>query len=111
MPFEVTNAQGPATPVRVAAPTKFPISESGDIPVSKKTPFTSYTPVTFTVPNRPVALEIKVPVPAIGTKHPVILLSHGHGNTNFLSSLHGYGPLGGAWFHRHPADSHRRPPA
>lgn len=28
-----------------------------------------------------------------GTGLPVVLLSHGHGPSNFLSSLHGYGPL------------------
>jgi acetyl esterase/lipase len=94
---EVGNAQTQVTPTRVAAPTKFPISESGNIPVSAKTPFTSYSPVVFTVPDRPVPLEVKVSAPATGTKLPVILLSHGHGNTNYLSSLNGYAPLAEFW--------------
>lgn len=96
-PLNNGNAQAPATPDRVAAPTRFPISESGNIPVGEKTPFTSYTPVVFTVPDRPVPLEIKVSAPATGTRLPVILLSHGHGGANFLSSLNGYGPLADFW--------------
>ena len=101
LPLGVSNAQESpsaapaATPAKV--PTKFPISESGNIPVNKKTPFTSYEAVVLAVPGRPVPLEVKVSVPATGTNLPVILLSHGHGNTNFLSSLKGYGPLVDFW--------------
>ena len=97
LPLGVGNAQASPGTTRVVAPTKFPISESGNIPVSDKTPFTSYEAVVFTVPGRPVPLEVKVSVPATGTNLPVILLSHGHGNTNFLSSLKGYGPLADFW--------------
>lgn len=94
LPLAPFGAQAPAP----AAPsTSFPISESGNIPVGRKTPFTSYTPVVFAVPGRPVPLEMKVSVPATGTALPVILLSHGHGETNFLSSLRGYGPLADFW--------------
>lgn len=42
-------------------------------------------------------LEVKVSAPASGTKLPIILLSHGHGQTNFLSSLRGYSPLADFW--------------
>jgi dienelactone hydrolase len=38
-------------------------------------------------------LEIKVTAPATGNNLPVILLSHGHGPSNFLSSYRGYGPI------------------
>lgn len=97
LPLGVANAQGPARASPAATRTTFPISESGNIPVGRKTPFTSYTPVVFAVPGRPVPLEIKVSLPATGTNLPVILLSHGHGETNFLSSLRGYGPLADFW--------------
>jgi pimeloyl-ACP methyl ester carboxylesterase len=53
--------------------------------------------VVFDVPGRPVPLEIKVSMPESGSALPVILLSHGHGKANFLSSLHGYGPVATFW--------------
>ncbi len=56
-------------------------------------PVSSYSPVVFTVPGRQVALQIKVSAPATGSDLPIILLSHGHGQSTFLSSLRGYGPL------------------
>ena len=56
-------------------------------------PVITYTPVVFKVPGRQVDLQIKVSAPATGTNLPIILFSHGHGQSNFLSSLRGYGPL------------------
>ncbi len=56
-------------------------------------PTVSYSPVVFTVPGRQVELQLKVSAPASGNNLPIILLSHGHGSSNFLSSLKGYGPL------------------
>lgn len=53
----------------------------------------SVHPITLSVPGRPVALELRASAPATGTGLPVVLLSHGHGPSNFVSSLHGYGPL------------------
>ena len=60
-------------------------------------PVLSYSPVVLPVPGRPVDLELRVSAPAEGTGLPVILLSHGHGGSNNLSSLNGYGPLANAW--------------
>ena len=40
---------------------------------------------------------MKVSAPETGSSLPVILLSHGHGAANFLSSLNGYGPLANFW--------------
>lgn len=60
-------------------------------------PVLSYSPVVLSVPGRPVDLELRVTAPAEGTGLPVILLSHGHGGSNNLSSLHGYAPLANAW--------------
>ena len=60
-------------------------------------PVLSYSPVVLPVPGRPVDLELRVSAPAEGTDLPVILLSHGHGRSNNLSSLNGYAPLANAW--------------
>ncbi|MFJ8631149.1 alpha/beta hydrolase family protein [Streptomyces sp. NPDC093568] len=60
-------------------------------------PVLSYGPVVLPVPGRPVDLHLRVTAPATGTDLPVILLSHGHGPSNHLSSLHGYAPLANLW--------------
>lgn len=60
-------------------------------------PVLSYSPVVLSVPGRPVDLEVRVSAPATGTGLPVILLSHGHGGSNNLSSLNGYAPLANLW--------------
>ncbi|MGY0020971.1 alpha/beta hydrolase family protein [Streptomyces sp. YJ-C3] len=60
-------------------------------------PVLSYSPVTFQIPGRPVSLQVRVTAPAAGGNLPVILLSHGHGASNNLSSLNGYAPLVNQW--------------
>ncbi|MFB0617820.1 alpha/beta hydrolase family protein [Streptomyces sp. AGS-58] len=60
-------------------------------------PVLSFSPVVLSVPGRPVDLHVRVSVPATGTRLPVILLSHGHGPSNNLSSLNGYAPLANSW--------------
>jgi predicted dienelactone hydrolase len=60
-------------------------------------PVLSYSPVVLSVPGRPVDLQVRVSAPATGTDLPVILLSHGHGPSNNLSSLNGYAPLANFW--------------
>lgn len=62
-------------------------------PVPPATPILSFGPVTFDVPGRIVTLEMRVVAPAKGNDLPVVLLSHGHGASNFLASMRGYGPL------------------
>lgn len=62
-------------------------------PVPAATPILSFSPVTLDVPGRPVPLEMRVVAPASGEDLPVILLSHGHGASNFIASMRGYGPL------------------
>jgi dienelactone hydrolase len=56
-------------------------------------PILTFSPVVLSVPGRQVDLQIKISMPAVGNNLPIILFSHGHGRSNFLSSLHGYGPL------------------
>ncbi|MFJ9411589.1 alpha/beta hydrolase family protein [Streptomyces sp. NPDC101393] len=60
-------------------------------------PVLSFGPVVLSVPGRPVDLHMRVSAPAIGAGLPVILLSHGHGPSNNLSSLNGYAPLANYW--------------
>ncbi|MFD9686015.1 alpha/beta hydrolase family protein [Kitasatospora sp. NPDC059088] len=60
-------------------------------------PVLSYSPVVLSVPGRPVDLQVRVSAPGTGSGLPVILLSHGHGPSHHLSSLHGYAPLANAW--------------
>ena len=62
-------------------------------PMPNATPIVAYSPLSFDVPNRLVPLEARVTMPATGDNLPIILLSHGHGQSNYLSSIRGYGPL------------------
>ncbi|MFD4639250.1 alpha/beta hydrolase family protein [Lentzea sp. NPDC058436] len=55
------------------------------------------SPVVLDVPGRPVDLQLKVSAPTEGTGLPILLLSHGQGYSNHLSSLNGYAPLANHW--------------
>ncbi|WP_434441147.1 alpha/beta hydrolase family protein [Lentzea sp. E54] len=55
------------------------------------------SPVVLGVPGRPVDLQLKASWPAEGDELPILLLSHGHGYSNHLSSLNGYAPLANHW--------------
>ncbi len=57
----------------------------------------SVSPVVLSAPGRAVDLQVRVSAPVTGNELPVILLSHGHGNSNNLSSLNGYAPLASFW--------------
>ncbi|MFF8370065.1 alpha/beta hydrolase family protein [Streptomyces lydicus] len=61
------------------------------------TPVLSVSPVVLTAPDRAVDLEVRVSAPVTGSDLPVILLSHGQGPSNHLSSLNGYAPLVNFW--------------
>jgi len=65
--------------------------------VSTEQAVLSIAPVTVPAPGRLVDLQVRVTAPARGARLPVVLLSHGHGYSNNLSSLNGYGPLANAW--------------
>jgi dienelactone hydrolase len=102
-----TTTNPVSTPARIrssgdggaAAPTRAQSTktDAANIPVNEPSDVVTYSPVVFDVPGRPVPLEIKVSIPKSGSDLPVILLSHGHGKANFLSSLNGYGPLANFW--------------
>jgi pimeloyl-ACP methyl ester carboxylesterase len=73
------------------------IGKAANIPVSAPTPVVSVSPVVLSAPGRIVDLQMRVSAPTIGRDLPIILLSHGHGRSNNLSSLNGYGPLANFW--------------
>lgn len=88
------SPQPPVGNQQAAQPAaRVPIREADYIPVSAAAPFTSFTPVVLEVPGRQVDLEMRVSAPATGSRLPIILFSHGHGYSNYLSSMRGYGPL------------------
>ncbi|WNO76831.1 chlorophyllase [Streptomyces sp. AM8-1-1] len=60
-------------------------------------PVMSVSPVSLTVPGRPLDLEVRVSAPVTGADLPMILFSHGHGGAYGLSSLDGYLPLAKVW--------------
>ena len=64
---------------------------------SLPTPVLSVGPVVLSVPGRAVDLQVRVSAPLTGGDLPVILLSHGQGLSNNLSSLNGYAPLANFW--------------
>ncbi len=73
------------------------IGKAENIPVSAPNPVVSVSPVVLSAPGRIVDLQMRVSAPTTGRGLPIILLSHGHGRSNHLSSLNGYGPLANFW--------------
>ncbi len=69
------------------------IGRASKIPVSPATSIVAISPITLSSPGRVVNLQVRITAPRTGKNLPVIILSHGHGNSNYLSSLYGYGPL------------------
>src|SRR5258705_9634735 len=65
--------------------------------VSKPAPVLSVSPVVLSAPGRAVDLQVRVSAPVTGSELPIILLSHGQGYSNNLSSLNGYAPLANFW--------------
>jgi len=73
------------------------IGKAGTIPVGAPAPVVSVSPVVLPAPGRAVDLQMRVSAPATGRDLPLLLLSHGQGRSNHLSSLNGYGPLVNFW--------------
>jgi predicted dienelactone hydrolase len=57
----------------------------------------SLSPVVLAAPGRPIDLQLRISLPRTGRDLPILLLSHGHGSSNYLSSLEGYAPLANFW--------------
>ncbi|MEU5789539.1 chlorophyllase [Micromonospora purpureochromogenes] len=64
---------------------------------STPTPVFSVSPTVLPAPGRAVDLQVRVSAPVTGGNLPIILLSHGLGFSNHLSSLNGYAPLANVW--------------
>lgn len=56
-------------------------------------PVLSISPLVLPTPGRAVDLQVRVSAPMTGSELPILLLSHGQGRSNHLSSLNGYAPL------------------
>lgn len=69
------------------------ITNARHIPINLPTQTISINPVTLPAPGRGLPLELRITAPATGSDLPVILLSHGHGPSLYLSSKDGYGPM------------------
>ncbi len=63
----------------------------------ESTAVVSVSPVILPVSGRMVNIEMRISAPIDGEQLPVILLSHGHGQSNHLSSLNGNLPLMDYW--------------
>ncbi|HEY7859050.1 MAG TPA: chlorophyllase [Candidatus Nanopelagicales bacterium] len=57
----------------------------------------SVSPIVLPASDRAADLQLRVSAPVAGSELPIILLSHGQGPSNNLSSLNGYAPLANAW--------------
>ena len=68
-----------------------------DAVMNAPTSVVSVSPVVLAAPDRAVDLQMRISAPVTGRDLPIILLSHGHGRSNHLSSLNGYGPLANYW--------------
>ncbi|KAI1742041.1 alpha/beta-hydrolase [Xylaria scruposa] len=73
------------------------LGAAAKFPVNSTSPIISFTPVIIRSPGRPAELQVRVTAPTTGDALPIILLSHGHGPSNWLSSLQGYAPLAEFW--------------
>jgi predicted dienelactone hydrolase len=67
------------------------------VAINVPTPVVSVSPVVLSAPGRAVDLQMRISAPVTGSDLPIILFSHGHGNSWYLSSLNGYGPLVNFW--------------
>jgi len=104
-PSQVPNLNGQSAPdqkpdrtsansyTSAMTPGESNLGKAASIPISPGTPVLSVSPVMLPAPGRAVDLQVRVSAPTTGSNLPIILLSHGHGSSNNLSSSNGYGPL------------------
>lgn len=60
-------------------------------------PVVTVSPVTLPAPGRVVDIQMRIAAPVEGNHLPLILMSHGHGSSNHLSSLNGDLPIIDYW--------------
>lgn len=68
-------------------------STSAATPPSAPAQVLSIHPIVLPAPGRAIDLQMRVSAPVTGSELPILLLSHGHGPSNYVSSLYGYAPL------------------
>lgn len=73
------------------------IGAAAKIPVNKPTAVMSVSPIVLPTPKRRLDIELRVTAPVTGDNLPIIILSHGHGPSNWLSSLNSCAPLYEFW--------------
>lgn len=73
------------------------IGRAANIPITPAVPTISINPIEIPTKNRPVPLQARLTAPLSGTNLPIILLSHGQGQSHNLSSSRGYAPLVEFW--------------
>jgi predicted dienelactone hydrolase len=88
----VTRKHGLGKEIRIMNETTYATDATG-----APAPVLSFGPLVLPSPGRAVDLQVRVSVPVTGSELPIILLSHGHGPSNYLSSLNGYAPLADYW--------------
>lgn len=66
-------------------------------PVPSPLPIIAFGSIQLDRPGRVLPMETKVTVPATGGGLPILLFSHGHGASHYLSSVRGYAPLVEFW--------------
>lgn len=91
------SVQGEMTTESIGLPDHALIGKAANIPINAAEPVVSVSPVVMSIPGRAVDLQIRISAPVTGSDLPIILLSHGQGFSNNLSSLNGYGPLAQFW--------------
>ena len=69
------------------------IKDARHIPVAPPGMTVSYSPIFLDTPQRGRPLELRITGPVSGVGLPIVLLSHGHGPSNYIPSKDGYGPL------------------
>jgi predicted dienelactone hydrolase len=78
------------------------LGTASKLPINKAVPVVSFSPVVLPRPDGQPDLQLRVSFPfspsqATDGALPIILLSHGHGLSNYLSSLEGYAPIADFW--------------
>ncbi|CAK7201358.1 hypothetical protein SEUCBS139899_004062 [Sporothrix eucalyptigena] len=79
------------------------IGAAAKIPVPTPRPVLSFSPLILQTPNRRVNLQVRITAPVVSAGSaplPILLLSHGHGRSDWLSSQEGYAPLAEFWASR-----------
>ncbi|KAF7719664.1 Uncharacterized protein PECH_004163 [Penicillium ucsense] len=96
MTVDKTSPKKP-TVRRANLPDHALIGDAAKLPINATQPVISMSPLVLPAPDRIMDLHLRVSAPVTGENLPLILLSHGQGPSNNLSSLNGYAPIANFW--------------